>query len=52
MFLINFYASLSERFTLLEGRMIEQKIYSEVPQEAKSELSVFNWLRWHVFISE
>ncbi|WP_018629101.1 hypothetical protein [Niabella aurantiaca] len=52
LFLINFYGSLSERFTLKEGKIIEQKIFSDVPQEARSELSVFNWLRWHVFISE
>ncbi|SDC80296.1 hypothetical protein [Niabella drilacis] len=52
LFLINFYASLSDRFTLREGKLIEQKIHSDVPEDAKSELSVFNWLRWHLFISE
>ncbi|MCF3110878.1 hypothetical protein LL912_18985 [Niabella sp. CC-SYL272] len=52
LFLINFYASLTERFTLREGKIIEQKIHFNIPEEAKSELSVFNWLRWHVFISE
>ena len=45
LFMINFYGSLSERFTLSEGRQLEQKILNELPADAKSELSVFNWLR-------
>ncbi|WP_300597777.1 hypothetical protein [Niabella sp.] len=52
LFLINFYASLAEQFTLREGKLIEQRIHFDVPTEAKSERSVFNWLRWHIFISE
>lgn len=45
LFLINFYGSLSDRFTVEEGRAIEQKIADQLPMEAKSELSVFNWIR-------
>jgi len=45
LFMINFYGSLSERFTLSEARQLEQKILNELPADAKSELSVFNWLR-------
>jgi len=45
LFMINFYGSLSERFTLSEARQPEQKILNELPADAKSELSVFNWLR-------
>ncbi|ANH80329.1 hypothetical protein A8C56_04460 [Niabella ginsenosidivorans] len=52
LFLINLYASLTDRFTLHDGKIIEQKIHSDVPEEARSEISVFNWLRWNVFIAE
>jgi hypothetical protein len=45
LFLINFYASLSDRFTLEEGRTIEHQIAHAMPDEIKSEISVFNWLR-------
>lgn len=45
LFLINFYGSLSERFTLEEGRTIETQIATRLPNEVKSELSVFNWIR-------
>lgn len=48
LFIINFYASLSDRFTLREGRRIEEMISSQLPMEAKSEISVFNWLRMAV----
>jgi hypothetical protein len=45
LFLINFYGSLSERFSLEEGRTIEMQIATRLPVEVKSEISVFNWLR-------
>jgi hypothetical protein len=45
LFLINFYGSLSERFTIAEGREIENKIRNELPLQAQSEISVFNWIR-------
>lgn len=45
LFLINFYGSLSGRFTLAEGRTIEKQIANELPAGMKSEISVFNWIR-------
>lgn len=45
LFLINFISSLSDRFTLEEARRIEMEIASRLPLEAKSEISVFNWIR-------
>ena len=45
LFLINFYGTLSEKFTIEEGRRMEELIGSQLPLEAKSEISVFNWLR-------
>ena len=52
LFLINFYASLSNRFTIAEGRQIEHRILTELPGEIKSELSVYNWLRNTIFLEE
>ena len=51
LFLINFYASLSEKLTLREGRTIEQKIQHELPDGIKSEVAVFNWIRNIAFTS-
>ncbi|HET6994264.1 MAG TPA: hypothetical protein VFI06_04730 [Chitinophagaceae bacterium] len=48
LFLINFYGSLSENFTLQEGKSLERRIQYELPIEAKSEISVFNWIRTKV----
>ncbi|NOT51087.1 MAG: hypothetical protein HOP10_07395 [Chitinophagaceae bacterium] len=45
LFLINFYGSLADRFTLKEGQAIEKQIATLLPVEAKSEISVFNWIR-------
>jgi len=45
LFLINSYASLADRFTIGEGRTIEHKIQHDLPLEAKSEISVLNWLK-------
>ena len=45
LFIINFYASLSDKFTLGEGHRIEELLSSRLPMEAKSEISVFNWLK-------
>ena len=45
LFLINFYSSLSERVSLKEGKSIEKKILEDLPDEAKIEVAVFNWLR-------
>lgn len=45
LFLINFYGSLSERFTITEGVEMERRILFDMPEEIRSEISVFNWLR-------
>ena len=45
LFLINFYGSLSESFTVQEGKSIERRLQHDLPLEAKSEISVFNWIR-------
>ena len=45
LFLINFYGSMaSGKFTVTEGKAIEQKIIHDLPSDAKSEISVFNWI--------
>lgn len=45
LFLINFYGSLSDRFTITEGKSIEYSICHYLPADVKSEISVFNWIR-------
>jgi len=49
LFLINFYGSLSDKFTIQEGRKIEYEIHNHLPPEVKSEISVFKWIRNVVF---
>ncbi|MEI9944576.1 MAG: hypothetical protein WDN26_10200 [Chitinophagaceae bacterium] len=44
LFIINFYGSLSGAFTLHDAREVEQKILNHLPLDAKSEISVFNWI--------
>ncbi|MBC7849755.1 MAG: hypothetical protein H7Y31_08465 [Chitinophagaceae bacterium] len=45
LFLINLYASQNPGFTLEEGLVIEDLLSNQLPLEAKSEISVFTWLR-------
>ncbi|MBN8878328.1 MAG: hypothetical protein J0I32_12330 [Sphingobacteriales bacterium] len=45
LFIINFYASFFERFTLEEARELERQIANNLPMGAKSEISVFNWIK-------
>jgi hypothetical protein len=45
LFIINFYGGVAEKFSLLEARQMEEMINNRLPLEAKSEISVFNWLR-------
>jgi hypothetical protein len=45
LFLINFYGSLSERFSIKQGREIEHQILHHLPLDARSEISVYNWIR-------
>lgn len=45
LFLINLYESISDKFTISEGHKIEQMITDRLPLDARSEISVFNWLK-------
>lgn len=45
LFMINFYGSLSDRFSLQEGKIIEYELSYNLPSTMKSEVSVFNWMR-------
>jgi len=45
LFIINSYGATSLNFTIEEGRKIEEVIANNLPLEAKSEISVFNWLQ-------
>lgn len=45
LFIINFYGTLSDRSSIIEGRKMEEMINNLLPIEAKSEISVFNWLK-------
>lgn len=45
LFIINFYGALSDRSSVIEARKMEDMINNRLPMEAKSEISVFNWLK-------
>lgn len=45
LFIINSYESVSEKFSLADARKMEELINYYLPDEAKSEMSVFNWLK-------
>ncbi len=45
LFLINFYGALSEQFSISEGKKMEQKILHDLPEDARSEIAAFNWIR-------
>ena len=49
LFLINFYGSLTDKFTLGDGKSIEKRIQNELPLEAQSEITVYNWMRNTLF---
>jgi hypothetical protein len=44
LFLINSYALIYEKFTVQDGKRIEKELYHNLPLNAKSEISVFNWI--------
>ena len=44
LFIINSYASLADNFSPQEGKMIEKEISDNLPLDARSEISVFNWI--------
>lgn len=45
LFIINYYASLINGFTINNGLQIEDMLVNQLPVEAKSEISVVKWLR-------
>jgi hypothetical protein len=45
LFIINSFGALSESFSIEEGRKVERLINNDLPQDTKSEMSVYNWLR-------
>lgn len=45
LFIINFFGFSLGKLTFADGLRIEELISTQLPNEAKSELSVFNWLR-------
>lgn len=45
LFIINYFGKTLGRLTLSDGQKIEELIFNQLPQNTRSELSVFNWLR-------
>ena len=45
LFLINLYGSNFKDFSVEDGLKIEEILLDHLPLEAKSEISVFNWLK-------
>ena len=45
LFLINLYGSHFKDFSVEDGLKIEDALLNHLPLEAKSEISVFNWLK-------
>jgi hypothetical protein len=52
LFLINLCQSYLEKFSASDGRNIEHKLLYELPSDAKSEITVFHWLKQEVFSPE
>jgi hypothetical protein len=44
LFIINLYGSTLENFSVQEGQNLENLILNNLPLQASSEISVFNWL--------
>ena len=45
LFVLNLYASMIEGFTVNMGLKIEDSLMNQLPVDAKSEISVLNWLK-------
>jgi len=45
LFIINYYGAQSAGFSIEQGKLIELEIAHRLPMEAKSEISVFNWIQ-------
>jgi len=45
LFVINLYASMIDGFTVSMGHKIEDRLMNQLPVDAKSEITVLNWLK-------
>ena len=45
LFILNLYAALIEGFTVSMGLKVEDRLMNQLPVDAKSEISVLNWLK-------
>ncbi len=45
LFIINFFGKSVGKLTLTDGQKVEELIVKELPENIKSEMAVFNWLR-------
>jgi hypothetical protein len=45
LFIINSNSSSTNKFTTSDGNLIENLLINELPMNAKSEISVFNWVK-------
>jgi hypothetical protein len=45
LFLINFYGSMLNEFSMQDGRALEHDILNHLPTNAFSEISAINWIR-------
>ena len=45
LFVINLFANSAEPFDVKQGQQMEEFLIHHLPLEAKSEISVFNWLK-------
>ncbi|HEY4150144.1 MAG TPA: hypothetical protein VGM41_14495 [Chitinophagaceae bacterium] len=45
LFIINFFGQSVGKLTLFDGQKVEELILKELPENIKSEMAVFNWLR-------
>ena len=52
LFIINFYASMTEEFTVNSGLKIEDMLMNQLPVDAKSEISVLKWLNQTILLPD
>lgn len=45
LYIINYFGQSIGKFSVSAGRKIEDLIVNQLPEETKSEVTVFNWLR-------
>ena len=45
LFIINLYASQSDKFSTDQVQRIEEMLVNKLPEQVKSEISVLNWLK-------